>query len=411
MKTAMTPHPEQLDQRRHLSSAEGREARGLHELRKIRPMEAVAALYADGERELTEAIVASLSGAIFGGGEFKPAGQAKRAMARLSYRLLKWTTRRRKSEGEGYGGGAYHNPIMVRSGHPYARALLDSSCQEAESLVEGGDPMNGPYMMIPPEIMQAGTAWDQIFLNSVQGRDVQLRFIWETQATYEAVKLRLDAGRSVRLKAVAAGTGLSMIVAYDRLIRDGYDPARLAVRIADRAEANTAKTNRVLAKLATTRGRRAKSDGEGAIIAATEDLFEEVQGRARSDETHYDVVTAIGILEYLQGFTCETTERCLHLQQPHEEATAPLLAAGLERMTTDSAALVVNTFRTDASTRILELFGRRFDYRNRENLSALLAQAHFQRPRLIGSGNIYDVEVYEKSTEAPAKSAPAEDSR
>jgi hypothetical protein len=360
-------------------------------------MEAVTALYADGDRELTEAIVASLSRAIFSRAKLKPAGGAKKAVGIICYRVLKWTTRRRKSAGEGYGGGAYHNPIMVRSGHPYARALLDSSCKDAESLVEGGDPMNGPYMMIPPEILRAGTTWDRILLNSVQGRDVQLRFIWETQATYDAVKSRLEAGNAVRLKAIAAGTGLSMIVVYDRLIRDGFDPARMAVRIADREHTNTEKTNRMLAKLATTRGRRPKADGEGGISAVTEDLFEEELGRVRTDTTQYDVMTAIGILEYLQGFTCETTERCLGLQQPQEMATAPLLASHLERMTMDDAALVVNTFRTHASTRILELFGRRFDYRTRENLAALLLAARFQRPRLVGSGNIYDVEVYEKT--------------
>ena len=69
----------------------------------------------------------------------------------------------------------------------------------------------------------------------------------------------------------------------------------------------------------------------------------------------------------------------------------------LYAMTTDRASLIVNTYRDDASTRILELFGRRFDYRNRENLRSLLASVNFQPVRLVGSGNIYDVEVYEKN--------------
>ena len=367
-------------------------------MKHIRPMDAVVALYSDSEHELSEAIIASLSRAIFGGEQFKPAGPAKRVMARVSHRILKWTTNCRKTNGEKYEGGAYHNPILERSGHPYARALLDSSCREAESLVEGGDPMNGPYMMIPPEILRAGTAWDRIFLNSVQSRDVQLRFIWETQATYDAVRSRLKDGGVVRLKAIAAGTGLSVIVAYDRLIRDGYDPAQIMVRITDREKTNIEKTNRILAKLGSTRGRTPDAEFEGGISAGIEDIFEEKAGRGTNLGAQYDVVTAVGILEYLQGFTCGTTERRLHLEQPEEAATAQILASSLDSMTTDSAALIVNTFRPHSSTRILELFGRRFDYRNRENLSALLAPAHFRAPRLVGSGNIYDVEVYEKGS-------------
>jgi len=371
-------------------------------MKQIRPMDAVVALYSDSEHELSEAIIASLSRAIFGGEQFKPAGPAQIAISRVSHRLLKWTTHCRKAKGENYEGGAYDNPILKRSGHPYARALLDSSCREAESLVEGGDPMNGPYMMIPPEILKAGTTWDRLFLNSVQGRDVQLRFIWETQATYDAVKSRLkNEGGVVRLKAIAAGTGLSMIVAYDRLIRDGYDPARIIVRITDREKSNIDKTNRILAKLSSTRERHSDAKFEGGISAGIEDIFEEESEGAPLLGAQYDVITAVGILEYLQGFTCGTTERRLKLEQPVEAATAQILVARLAGMTTDSAALIVNTFRPHSSTRILELFGRRFDYRHRENLSALLASANFGTPRLVGSGNIYDVEVYEKRASSP----------
>jgi hypothetical protein len=364
-------------------------------MQQIRPMDAVVALYSDCDHELSEAIIASLSRAIFGGGDFKPASLAQKALSRISYRVLKWTTTRRKADAEKYCGGAHHNPILERTRHPYARALLDSSREEHESLVEGGDPMNGPYMMIPPEILKAGTTWDRIFLNSVQGRDVQLRFIWETQATYEAVKSRLEKGGVVRVKAIAAGTGLSTIVAYDRLIRDGCDPIRMIFRITDRDEASIEKANRILAKLQSTRGHTPSAESEGGISAGIEDIFAE-SAKDLAAQPKYDVVTAVGILEYLQGFTCDTTERRLHLKQPEESATAPILAAKLGEMTTDSASLIVNSFRPDASTRILELFGRRFDYRNRENLSALLAPAHFWAPRLVGSGNIYDVEVYEK---------------
>ena len=364
----------------------------------IRPMDAVAALYSGGDHELTEAIIASLSRAIFDGGHFKPAGAAQRAMARFSYQILKWSTTRRKATGEDYEGGAFHNPILVWSGHPYARALLDSSRRETESLVEGGDPMNGPYMMISSEILKASDVWDRIFLHSVQGRDVQLRFIWETQATYEAARYRLEKGAHVRVKAVAAGTGLSMILAYDRLIKEGHDPARITVRITDRDQANIKKTGRLLAKLASTRIRVTDADTEGGISSGTEDLFE---GNPRSDTTvgaKYDVVTAVGILDYLQGFTCDTMERSLGLQHPEEPVKAEHLAAKLGHMTAGAGKLIVNTYRPHASTRILELFGRKFDYRNKENLTALLAPADFGTPRLVGSGNMYDVVVYEKKT-------------
>ena len=331
------------------------------------------------------------------GEQFKPAGPAKRILARISHRVLKWTTTCRKTKGEKYEGGAFDNPILERSGHPYARALLDSSRREAESLVEGGDPMNGPYMMIPPEILKAGTTWDRIFLDSVQSRDVQLRFIWETQATYEAVRSRLTNGGNVRLKAIAAGTGLSVIVAYDRLIRDGYDPARIVVRITDRGAGQYRQDQQDpgqtgLDPLAGLQARNSRVESP----PESKTSLRRIREAARPSRTSTMWVTAVGILEYLQGFTCGTTERRLKLEQPEEAATAQILAARLDGMTTDSAALIVNTFRPHSSTRILELFGRRFDYRNRENLSALLAPAHFRTPRLVGSGNIYDVEVYEK---------------
>jgi len=362
-------------------------------------MDAVVALYSDGDQELSEAIIASLSRAIFSGEQGRPAGTVQRVMSRISWQVLKWTTTRRKAGGaEDYEGGAFHNRILERSGHPYARALLDSSRKDTESLVEGGDPMNGPYMMIAPEILKAGTVWDRIFLHSVQGQDVQLRFIWETQATYEAVRNRLEKKDGmVRVKAIAAGTGLSMIVMYDRLLRDGYDPARIIVKITDREKTNTDKTRRLLAKLATTRGRAPRTESEGGISAEVEDIFVEELGTGAASPVKYDVVTAVGIFEYLQGFTCGTTERSLALHQPEESATALHLAARLDSMTTDAAALIVNTFRSHASIRILELFGRRFDYRSRENLTELLAHANFRTPRLVGSGNIYDVKVYEKS--------------
>jgi len=363
----------------------------------IRPMDAVVALYSDGDHELSEAIVASLSHAVFGESYGGPAGPAQRALARISYRVLKWTTTRRKTNAEDYEGGAFHNPILERSGHPYGRALLDSSSREHESLVEGGDPMNGPYMMICPEILKVSDVWDRLFLHSVQSRDVQLRFIWETRATYDAARSRLQTGGVVRLKAVAAGTGLSMILAYDRLIKEGHDPSRITVRITDRDKASIAKATRLLAKLASTQTSAIGGEIEGGISAETEDLFEEEPRSDTTREAKFHVVTAVGILDYLQGFTCDTTERCLSLQHPEEAVNAEHFAAKLSNMATDAADLIVNTYRPHSSTRILELFGRKFDYRNRENLTALLATADFGTPRLVGSGNIYDVLVYEKS--------------
>jgi hypothetical protein len=362
-------------------------------MKPIRPMDAVVALYSGGDQELSEAIIASLSHAVFEGKHARPAGPAQRAFARISYRILKWTTTRRKANEEDYEGGAFHNPILERSRHPYGRALLDSSSREHESLVEGGDPMNGPYMMICPEILKISDVWDRLFLHSVQGKDVQLRFIWETRATYEAARSRLEKGGGVRLKAVAAGTGLSMILAYDRLIKEGHDPDRITARITDRDKANIDKTARLLAKLASTRTRTIGAEAEGGISVGIEDLFEEGWGTT----VGYQVITAVGILDYLPGFTCETTEQCLRLQHREEAVNAEHLAARLGNMATDAADLIVNTYRPHSSTRILELFGRRFDYRNRENLTALLATADFGSPRLVGSGNMYDVLVYEKS--------------
>ena len=349
------------------------------------------ALYSEGNQELSEAIIASLNRAVFDGRHLGPAGLVQRAMARASYRILKWTTTRR--DGADHGdreGGACDNRLLERTEHPYARALLYSSSKEAESLVEGGDPMNGPYMMIAPEILKVATKWDRIFLHSVQSRDVQLRFIWETQATYEEARRRLAKAEPVRMKTVAAGTGLSMILAYNRLIQDGQDPARITVRITDRDKASIDKAGRLLAKLASTRNRTTEAESEGGISAGVEDIFEERPG------AKFNVVTAVGILDYLQGFTCGTTEQYLNLPQPEEVSTARDLAARLGQMTTDSGALIVNTSRLHPSTRILELFGKRFDYRNRENMAALLATANFRNPRLVGSANIYDIEVYEK---------------
>jgi len=363
----------------------------------VKPMEAVEALYCKDQDELSEEIVASLSRTIFGASETRPAGWVQRTLARVSYRVLQWTTTSSKpADAPGSEVEVFSNKLMERSRHPYARALLGSSRSETASLVEGGDPMNGNYMMLAPEIRMNGGLWDRLFLDSVQGKDVRLRMALETRATYETARRWLEQEKPVRLKAVAAGTGLSMILVYDRLIRDGYHPRLLTVTITDWEKANIAKANRLMDKLATTRERKHDLGTGFGISAETEDIFAEYQ-KGAACSAPYDVVTAIGILEYFQGFSYCTTEQRLKLKTQVEAPTAQDLVKRLYDMTTDCASLIVNTCRDDASTRILELFGRKFDYRNREGLRSLLTSADFRRVRLVGSGNIYDVEIYEKT--------------
>ena len=367
-------------------------------MQNLKPMDAVAALYSDEHHELSEKIVASLSRAIFDKGEIRPAGRMQRTFARVSYRVLQRTTTFCNGKDEtGSEVTVFSNPLLEWSKHPYARSLLASSRSETASLVDGGDPMNGNYMMLAPEIRMNGGLWDRLFLDSVQGKDVRLRLALETRATYEAAKHWIERDEPVRLKAVAAGTGLSMILAYDRLVRDGYNPDLITAIITDRDGANIAKANRLLHKLATTRGRMGSLGRGYGISAETEDIFAESRNVGTACMAQYDVLTAIGILEYFNGFTYATTEQRLKLEPPVESATAQDLAMRLYEMTTERASLIVNTYRDDASTRILELFGRRFDYRRRENLRSLLASVNFRSAQLVGSGNIYDVEVYEKS--------------
>jgi hypothetical protein len=363
-------------------------------MKHLQPLDAVAELYSAEHHQSSEAIVASLSRVIFSGKDKKPAGRVRRTFARAFYQILRWTTTSSKSGKDGDSGATvFTNAILRRCKHGFAGSLMGSSKKENAALIEG-DPMNGQYMMIAPELRLNGGLWDRIFFDSVQGKDVQLRLAWETRATYEAAKRWLEKGERVRLKAVAAGTGLSMILAYDRLIRDGYDPDLITAIITDREEANIEKANRLLEKLATTKGKKFSASRGHGISAETEDIFADhgEEGPAR-----YDVVTAMGILEYFQGFSYATTEQRLKLDPPVDAATAQDLATRLHAMTTDRSRLIINTYRNEPSTRILELFGRRFNYRSREDLRCLLASANFRHSSLVGSGNIYDVEVYEKN--------------
>lgn len=369
----------------------------------VRPMEAVSALYSTEHLQLSAMILSNLCTAIFEQPEPPPAGLVQRIAARASYRLMKWTTVRHPSSDGSDQSARFRNRLLERSRHPYARSLLASSSKETEALVEGGDPMNGPYMMICADIRQTCTLWDRLFFNSVQGRDVQLRFIWETKATYEEAKKRLDMGTPVRIKAFAAGTGLSMILAYDRLVRDGYDTEQITMHITDRDPANTMKTRHLLRKLAASRGWKLGSPETAGISAHPEDIFGADEDVLSPDGEH-DVVTAVGILEYLQGSTCETTEQRHQIHEPEETATAFHFAERLRATTHPQSSLIVNTYRPHSSTRMLELFGKRFDYRDKSHLVELLSAADFRASHLVGSGLIYDLKVYVRGFPGPGGS-------
>lgn len=66
------------------------------------------------------------------------------------------------------------------------------------------------------------------------------------------------------------------------------------------------------------------------------------------------------------------------------------------KITATHATPIVNTCRPHASTRILEPPRIVCGCRQREKVSELLATAKLRKPRLIGSGNISDVEFYGK---------------
>ena len=89
-------------------------------------------------------------------------------------------------------------------------------------------------------------------------------------------------------------------------------------------------------------------------------------------------------------------EQRLLLHEPAEPFTAPDLVAQLAAMTTHRGHLIMNTYRDHCCIRTLELFGKRFDFRDRKHLRDLLAPLHFRPLHLAGSGHIYDVEVFEK---------------
>ena len=359
-------------------------------------MEAVNILYSEGESKITEAIVASLSQQIFDGAPPRPATTFRRLLAVVSFHILKRTTRAiTQSRPDDQEFVTYQNFILERSNHPYAQTLLEPSGANTSSFVEGGEPMNAPYMMISPEIKRTAAVWDRLLLDSVQGKDVQLRFICEAQATLKAAKQCLEQGQTIRLKAAAAGTGLSMILVFDRLIREGYDPALITMTITDHCATNITKIDRLIGKLTTTREHLRLAGKASGISARTEDLLESDS----STEETYQIVTLIGILEYFHGHTSSTTEE--HLGHPGTDAgpCAKELVHSIAAMTTETGTLITNTYRVETGARILEIFGKRFCYRNREDLHTLTEIAGFVPTGTAGSGHIYDVEVFEKRTE------------
>lgn len=345
----------------------------------LRPMDAVLALYAENHAETANALFDCLSREIFEVPDPSPAPALQQALAFLTYRVVKRTTRR--------DGATLRNGLLERSGHPYARALLVSSSAENEALVEGGDPMNGPYMMLVPEIRESATIWDKLFFSSVQGRDVQLRFRWETKGTVEQARQKLKSGKAIRMKALAAGTGLSMLLAYDRLVKDGH--GEISCQITDRDPANTAKTTRLLEKLAPLRGWKLGAEG---ISARTEDIF-----AATKSASGFDVVTAVGILEYLEGHTCQTTEQRLGEPASVDNRTAVHLAETISAITASKGVAIVNSYRPHHCIKLLEVFGKRFDYRGKPELDTVMAAGGFRPDRTVGSGVIYDVVIYEKT--------------
>ncbi len=366
----------------------------------LTPMEAVNTLYSHGEEELSEAIFASVSRQVFGEAAPEPSGRLRRFLARGVLRLLRRRTRKEYRQGtDGQEMTVYRNSLLERSGHPYAMTLLSPSAANNSTFVEGGDPMNAPYMMICPTISRNAGTWDRLLLDSVQARDVQLRFIWETRSTYDSAKARLDRGNTVRIKAAACGTGLSTILVFDRLIRDGYDPDSITAILTDREEANVQRARILLEKLATTSANLADESEHKGITARTMDLLHDLPSQAISGgHDRYHVVTLVGILEYFRGFTCETTEE--HYDEPllGEESEGEELIRKVGAITADSGVLIANTYRVEPGARILEVFGKKLRYRNREDLHALVRTGGFVPVKTAGSGNVYDTEVFEKES-------------
>lgn len=364
------------------------------ENRKLAPMEAADVIYSEGDAELTEALLESLGEHIFYRDLPKPSSKIRRMLARGIVRLLHRTTRTETgTAADGSEFVSYRNRILERSEHPYAQTLLGPSGADPTSFVEGGNPMNAPYMMIAPEVRRHAETWDKLFLDSVQAKDVQIRLIREARFTYQLAKRHLDGGEPLRMKSVAAGTGLSMIMVFDRLLKDGYDPSLITASITDRDPANVAAAHRLLNKLPTTRERIATEPGALGIGASVEDALAPTSPQA--DEEHH-IVTLVGILEYFPGYTCATSADLLDGRSSGDGPHAIDLLSKIMPMLAETGTLIANSYRLEPGARILEIFGKNLFYRNRENLVELAGAAGFTATDLAGAGNIYDVIAFEK---------------
>lgn len=359
-------------------------------------MQAVAALYGGGEEPASREIVAALNRRIFGQRPPRPSNLLRRALGGFAFHLMDRTTQCDFRTGpDGHPVAFYRNRILERSGHPYASTLLEPSRADTQTFVEGGDPMNAVYMMLVPEIRTNAGTWDHIMLDAVQSRDVQWRLVWETRITHDLAARRLREGKPVRLKAAAAGTGLSMILVTERLLEDGYDPRLISVSITDREPGNIEKALRLINKLPAVGRHLALHTGSShGIVLHIEDLLHASSKTAH--DARFDVVTAMGILEYFPGFTFSTTEEHLGELAPDAPPHARDVVAALSSMTAEGGFLVANSFRKCSAIRTMEVFGKRFRYRGRKEMEALMATGGFVPAGRVVSGNIFDVEAFEK---------------
>ena len=367
--------------------------------RALPPMDAVSVLYGEGEEELSRAIVASLGRRIFEGKPPRPSNIIRRGLGLFAFGVVNRTTVAETRTGpDGHPVVFYRNRILERCGHPYAATLLEPTRADTSSFVEGGDPMNSLYMMLVPEIRRNANRWDHIMLDAVQSRDCQWRLVWETRLTYELAARRLREGRPVRLKAVAAGAGLSMILVLDRLLREGHDPGLITALITDREAANIEKALRLLSKLPSTRDHLALHTGSpNGIFLHIEDVLHPTTKTA--NDQPFDIVTVIGLLEYFPGFTFTTTEEHLGQPAPDGPPYAVDIVRNVGAMTAGGGHLIVNTFRLKSAIRTMEVFGKRFRYRRRGEMAELLAAGGFIPTGQFVSANIFDVEVFGKKQE------------
>lgn len=367
----------------------------LLEKRKLAPMQALVALYGEGDTETARAIVASLSHRIFHHDPPAPSGAVRRGLAHFVLWLMRKTTRTQKQIGpDGAPMVTYRNAILEGAKHPYATTLLEPSRADTSSFVEGGDPMNAVYMMLVPEIRRHANLWDNIMLDSVQARDVQWRLAWETRMTHELASQRLKENRPVRLKAAAAGTGLSMILVLNRLLEEGHDPDLITATIGDREESNVRKAVRLMEKLPSLKSRLVTERGTPGIFTEVEDLLAPLSAEPPPTA---DVVTLVGILEYFQGHTATTTEELSGAGAPQESVEAAALIRAIGQLTAPDGSLVVNTYRLGAAAQILETFGKKFRYRGRPEMAQLVSHGGFAPDNRFTSGNIFDVEVFRKT--------------